>query len=155
MDLQTLHTRTGISKRKLRYCVDHHLVPRLGIELAEDEAGRPRKFADDVGFGIVCAAHLLDLGLPHERIRYFLESLLQIQLGVEGEPKPALIAIFERNANAGGFLGDGVNVRLAAPDFGYDSGWRAPAGAAPLRRRYEPVVTVTLNLGKIVAAISG
>src|SRR5262245_52839072 len=72
VDLQTLHERTGIGKRKLRYCLDHKLIPELSIELADDEAGRPRRFADDVGFGIVCAARLLDLGLPHETIRLFL-----------------------------------------------------------------------------------
>ena len=32
MDLQTLHKRTGIGKRKLRSCVDHHLVPELNID---------------------------------------------------------------------------------------------------------------------------
>jgi hypothetical protein len=149
VDLQTLHERTGISKRKLRYCVDHKLIPELDIELAVDETGRPRKFAEDVGFGIVCAAALLQLGLPHDTIRLFLKGLLDITLGGDGPKKRALVAVLERDASAVAHLGDGVNVRLVVEEYDYDSGWFAPGNPAPLAKEYKPVVTVTLNLGKI------
>ncbi len=78
MDLQQLHERTGISNRKLRYCLDHALVP--GVSIGQDEVGRPRKFHEDVGFGIVCAAKLLELGLPHETIRLFLRGFVRSSL---------------------------------------------------------------------------
>ncbi|MCC7418711.1 MAG: hypothetical protein IT428_00380 [Planctomycetaceae bacterium] len=69
MDISQLHAATGISRRKLRYVLDHRLVPGLDIEIVPDEVGRPRKFAVDVGLAIVSAATLLELGLSHEMIR--------------------------------------------------------------------------------------
>ncbi len=149
MDLQTLYTRTGISKRKLRYCVDHKLIPELNIELADDEAGRPRKFAEDVGFGIVCSAKLLDLGLPHETIRSFLRGLLDIYLSGPRPRKRALVTALEQRVAAIAYLGDGVNVRLVVEEIDYDSGWWAPRNPPRLLEDYEPVVTVLLDLRKI------
>ena len=155
MDLQTLHERTGISKRKLRYCLDHRLVPGLNIELAADEAGRPRKFADDVGFGIVCAAKLQDSGLPHETIRRFLAGMMEIELPGPGTPKLALVAILENGLPISGHLGDGMNVRLVADDPSYDSGWRVPGNPAKISADYCPTVEVVLNLKKIRDEVFG
>lgn len=63
MDLQELAQRTALPLRKLRYVVDHDLVPELHYKLAHDEAGRPRRFASDVGFAIACVTSLLEGGL--------------------------------------------------------------------------------------------
>ena len=150
MDLQELHDRTGLNRRKLRYCLDHGLVPGLNIEIAANQAGRPRKFHEDVGFGIVCAATLLELGLRHERIRHFLNGLLEITLKGEGTSKPALVAIFERRAPAVARLGDGVYVRLTVADYGYDSGWVDPAGIHWPPHCYRPISEVVLDLGQIL-----
>lgn len=149
MDLGELHRRTGIAIRRLRYCLDHALVPELSVDLASGRAGRPRQFAEDVGFAIVCAAVLLDTGLPHEKIRWFLRGLLGIPVQGNGGTMSALAAILGREGPAFGYLGDGVNVRIEAEEFGYDSGWLAPQNPARLDRAYAPRVEVRLNLGKI------
>jgi hypothetical protein len=149
MDLQQLHQRTGIELRKLRYCLDHGLVPDLHIQGAPNEVGRPRKFAEDVGFGIVCAAELLRLGLSHDRIRGFLRGLLSIKLGIEGGQKLALTAVLERACPAKAHLGDGLNVRIVVDEHGYDSGWVAPGNPAKLDPSYQPLSVLTLDIGQI------
>jgi len=149
MDLQQLHERTGIERRKLRYCLDHDLVPELYIKETPNEAGRPRKFAEDVGFGLTCAAELLALGLPHDRIRGFLGGLLSIRLDGKGGGKQALVAVLERRGSALAQLGDGVNVRITVEEYQYDSGWLIPGNPAKLDRSYRPTVIVTLDLGQI------
>lgn len=152
MDLQELHDRTGINLRRLRYCVDHKLVPDLHIDLTPGEAGRPRRFAEDVGFGIVCAAVLLDIGLPHERIRWLLRSLLEIKLSGKGPPKPTLVAVLERPAPAQAYISDDGRVRIVVAEYGYDSGWIVPgAGGVQAKpdKHYEPRGYVALNLGRI------
>lgn len=152
MDLNQLHERTGISRRKLRYCLDHNLVP--GVQHVTDEVGRPRKFHDDVGFGILCAAKLLEQGLPHESIRFFLRSLMAISF-----PKypnaSVLSAICEHQHPARAHLGDGANVRLVVEEPAWDSKWFAPGNPAQLAPEYEPMVIVTLNLGRIYKKVLG
>jgi hypothetical protein len=76
MDLHTLEERTGLALRSLRYVLDHRLVPGLNIQLASKVAGRPRRFSDDAGFGIACAAVLLQAGVQRKRVHQFLKDLL-------------------------------------------------------------------------------
>jgi hypothetical protein len=155
MDLQELHERTEIDLRKLRYCLDHSLVPGLYIELTPREAGRPRKFAPDVGFGIVCAAKLLDLGLPHEVIRKFLQGMLGIVIQGTSTPKRALLAVLERREPAIAQLADGERVRIVAGDPEHNSGWIPPIRSAKRALEYKPVVMVTLDIGQIRDQVFG
>jgi len=149
MDLQQLHKRTGIELRKLRYCLDHELIPGLDIKSAGGEAGKPRKFARDMGFAIVAAAKLLELGLPHKRIRGFLEGLVRIRVPRKETDGHVLSTVLEYQVSAVAKLGDGVNVRILVEDFGYDSGWVSPDDLANLPEDYRPIVIVELDIGKI------
>jgi hypothetical protein len=149
MDLQQLHERTRIELRKLRYCLDHHLIPKLHIRPSRREAGKPRRFAEDVGFAIVCAAKLLELGLPHTRIQRFLDGMLQIYLPGPRPEKLALSAIFEQNVSAIVQLGDGKNVRIEVKEYAYDSGWLPPSNRDRLSDEYRPTVIVELDIGRI------
>ena len=56
MGVQALAEKTGIPVRRLRHGLDQDLVAGFKIEIADDLAGRPRKFHEDVGFVIACAA---------------------------------------------------------------------------------------------------
>ncbi|MBW3596391.1 MAG: hypothetical protein KY475_03840 [Planctomycetes bacterium] len=158
MDLHELYERTGIPKRKLRYCLDHGLVPGLPIEIAGDEVGRPRKFNWDVGFGIVCAARLLQTGLPHQRIRAFLGGLLQIQMKGKGASARALPAILSSPAvtKAQAHLGDGRYVRLMASTTTvqmWDSGWQTLENSSEPPSEYRPTVEVILDIGLILQQV--
>lgn len=147
MDLQILAEKTGIDRRKLRYCLDHELVPGLKIQITADEAGRPRKFAEDVGFAIVCAAKLLELGLPHDSIRRFLKGFSEIQLTGGSSALAAILSHGHEPAVV--YLGDGVHVRLVVEELDYDSGWRSPGKRTRPNHNYRPEVTVGLDIGQI------
>ncbi len=128
--------------------LDHELVPALKIKIVNDESGRPRHFADDVGFGIVCAVTLLDLGLPHETIRQFLTALLDAKLQPTDSQR-ALPTILEsplRPLDAHvDFGGDGW-VRLSFP--GKAIGWRKRGEKNP-PANFAPRVIVRLDIGQI------
>ncbi len=147
MDLHTLSLRTGFSVRKLRYCLDHGLVPGLRIELTTGEAGRPRKFHEDVGFGLTCAATLLDAGFNRSTVRAFLKALLCITLRSCESEKLALVAVLEGRLAAVAEFGDGMNIRVVVGDW--DSGWQCPTNPAPLAESYRPTTYIGLDLGQI------
>lgn len=152
MNLQELHDRTGISKRKLRYCLDHGLVP--GITHRTGEVGRARKFHEHVGLLIVCAAKLLELGLAHETIRVFLGALIEIPF--RKDPGTSLLSrILSNHLRADAHLGDGINVRIVVREPFYDSSWVAPGNPAPLAKDYKPLTIVTLTIDEIYRQILG
>ena len=146
MDLSELSSRTGIDRRRLRYVLDHELVPRLHIEIAADSAGRPRQFGEDVGFGIVCAVRLLDLGLRHETIRTFLGGLLEIKIR-SSDPYIALSFVLGGNHWALAELGDGNRVRIQFEKS--DTGWFIPGQGSRRDRSFAPLGSVTLDIGRI------
>ena len=118
-------------------------MPQLHFEIKEDGWGRPRHFAEDVGFGIACAAHLLHFGLRHETIRQFLTALLEINLA-PGDRQPALLYVL-RSLPALVDFGDGERVRLRVDD--YSSGWVLPGNSRSRKQDFEPILTLTLNIG--------
>lgn len=75
MDLKQLSKRTKITSRRLRYILDQKLVPTAEIKIAVSEVGQPRQFSDRVAFLIVCAARMIDLGLPPRIVQRFLGRL--------------------------------------------------------------------------------
>ena len=153
MDLQELHRRTGIKVRKLRYCVDHDLVPGLPIDLTPGKAGRPRSFAEDAGFGIVCAACLLDLHLRHDTIRIFLGGLPKILIPGKGPPKSLFVSILEGCFPAKAQLSNDGKLRIIVEevvgDTPYDSKWVNPDYPSKRVADCEPRAFVTLDLGMI------
>ena len=150
MDLQTLSQRTEIPVRRLRYCLDHRLIPGLSVKISANEAGRPRKFHEDVGFGIACAATLVEVGFGRKTIREFLKGLLSIYLeSPSGERELALTAVLTTSVDARAEFGDGLNVRLICPQLGHDGRWRCPGNPAPLDVSYRPTTYFGLDLGKI------
>lgn len=149
MDLQELEARTRFNRRKLRYVLDHNLVPGLEIEIAADRAGRPRKFHEDVGIAIVCAATLLEQGLAHETVRAFLRGLTQVTIPANQSTKLALVVFLEQRGRGKARLGDGINCRITSTDHGWDTGWVAPGNPAALSAAYEPLVEIVLDLGRV------
>ena len=149
MDIQELSERSGFPVRRLRHCLDQELVPGLEVNIAFNEAGRPRRFADDVGFAICCAAKLVELGLDREVIRTFINGMATVTFS-DGK-KTVLQAFFERRATGCAHLGDQMNVRFQIEVAGteYDSKWVHPGNPAPLAVEYRPETTVTLDIGRI------
>lgn len=145
MDLAELAQRSKLDRRKLRYVLDHKLVPELHIEIKDDEHGRPRHFAQDVGFGIVCAARLQEAGLFHDTIRSFLRALLELKFDKK-DPQPAFAYVLQRDLPAYADWGDDEFARLRVDDW--NSGWRR-AGSGKPEKDADPVLVFTLNIGHI------
>jgi hypothetical protein len=50
----------------------------LRIEIAEGAVGRPRRFHEDVGFAICCAAELIETGLDRQTVRTFMAGMTEV-----------------------------------------------------------------------------
>ena len=149
MDLSELAARTKIPIRRLRHCIDEGLVPGLEIAIAENQTGRPRKFHEDVGFAICCAATLVAAGIDRSTVRVFLAGLAAVTF--HDTDQPVIIAVFKLRARGTAQLGDNINVRIQlelGPDK-YDTGWIHPGNPASLDPAYHPLTTIGLDLGQI------
>lgn len=161
MDLQELANRTGLPLRKLRYVVDHNLVPGLNYKLAESEAGRPRRFAPDVGFGIACVTALLHAGLQRTAATEFVAAMLDVPFrwpsGKMLYGHQVLSEFCRRGSEGRMFLADGVNVKIDVKisDATVPAKWCEPHTGATLAEEYEPRVVVELDIGRLRREIFG
>ena len=153
MELQELARRTALPLRRLRYVVDHDLVPGLNYRLASDEAGRPRQLAQDAAFGVACVAALLQGGMKRTEATSFIAALLDFPYRTKkGESWPGH-HILSRFLTAGGDghvrLGDGVNLwlELTIHDHLLDTGWRERRTGAALAKGYAPRLVIDLDVG--------
>ena len=98
-----------------------------------------------MAFGIVCAAQLLELGLPHARIRQFVGGLAEIQAPGRGRKKLLLVALLAHAHPAiAHFSADGrIRIIYGADDL--DSGWKIPAGQSPAVQTGKPTAFVALE----------
>lgn len=154
MDFQELAERTRLPIRRLRHCLDEGLVPDVKVTASEHEVGRRRKFHDDVGFAICCAAQLLASGVDRSTIRTFLSGLAEVRF--PADEKLVISALFEHHAGGTAELGDGVNMRLRLTDLpmdDYDTGWVHPGNPADLAADYSPTTIIALDIGRIAAQV--
>ena len=66
MDIAVIAKRAKVDQRKVRYVLDHSLVPHL-VQPAAGR-GQTREFDPFQSFAIAVAASLFDAGLPKERV---------------------------------------------------------------------------------------
>lgn len=161
MDIQTIATRTGLSNRRIRYVLDHRLLPGMRVKTDEARHGHPRSFSDLEGFGIACAATLLEGGVKREAVVSFVDSLCNfVWTDIPGRSHkkwhmlPFLELVFDATTNvpASALLGDGLNVRFRLGNR--DTNWLQPQTFAELKN-FRPRVTVSLDLGDLRTAIRG
>lgn len=151
MDLQTLIQRTGLPSRMARYVADHDLVGTGRIRAAENEVGRPRRFADDVGVGIALGAHLLKGGVKRQTVERLMMVLPRIRFS--GKGPSVLQSVLSSHSQAIVEIGDGRYVRFSLEEWesGWkplDSSWKAPAN-------YEPHVVIRVDIGRIRDQVLG
>ena len=154
MELAELAARTGLAARKLRYVLDHRLLP--GRRGDGPGHGVPRSVTPFEGFAVAVAARLLDAGLTR---RLVATALATLAVAARGKPvgSAPLLAAF---TSGGGRLefGDGRGVRLSAPgrpgvQVAVDTGWRPLTLAERLPDGYSPMVRVTFDLDELAGAI--
>jgi hypothetical protein len=149
MDLQALADRTRIPVRRLRHCLDQNLIPGLKVEIAENLAGRPRRFNEDVGFAIACAATLIEAGVLRSTVRVFMSGLALVKL--PDNEVPVVLSLFQHQTAGIASLGDNVNMRIQLEFKGksIDTGWVHPGNPADLDRDYRPLTMITLDIGEV------
>lgn len=154
MDLQTLAIRTGVPIRKLRYVLDHRLLPGMRIKHALEFVGHPRSFAEHEGFGIACAAALVEAGVRRESISLFMDALCGLVLKSQSKrriPRTVFLAAFEDGAEpAIAIIADNAVVRFTIKQF--DSGWIEPRAFNRISD-FSPRVTIQLDLAKLRRAV--
>lgn len=154
MDVQTINERTGLPLRKIRYVLDHRLLPGMRIKTDENRHGHPRSFTPLEGFGIACATTLLVGGVKRDATIEFLDALCSFSFKRSGRRKTQVVArtFLEEvwgspsDLSATAKLGDGLNVRFTFGDR--DSQWLQPGTFAELKA-FHPKITVSLDLADI------
>jgi|GEM_PF-4487619 len=125
------------------------MLPGMRIKTNPERVGHPRSFTDTEGFGIACAAALLECGLKREAVIEFVDSLCGYiwKKGPKGRPPiTALQSAFHSQREAIAMLGDGLNVRFQIDER--DTDWLQPGTFAQLKD-FQPRGEVRLNLGRI------
>lgn len=153
MNIQTLQARTGLSARRIRYVIDHEIVPNLVVNVERNTQGKPRVFSEDKATLIACAAILLDVGLSRETVRYLIGNLAKIPWNFDRQEPPMIERLLATDFPVTVELGDGVYLRISSTSHSH-SGWFEPK---TLKRfeDYQPRVIVELDLGQIRDQVSG
>jgi hypothetical protein len=148
LDLSLIADRSGIAVRKLRYVLDHGLLP--GGKVASRGRGAARSFTPFEAFGIATAALMLEAGLKRATVRDCLAALCR-DPGRKVDEIPFYRA-FAADRTALLEVGDWRHVRLSgtgrSPRSTFDTGWLPLAGGAAAES-YAPLVTVALDVGQI------
>ncbi len=151
MDLQRIAVLTRLSVRKVRYVLDHRLLPGLRIAGQPDLIGRARILTDLEGFSVACVAILLEAGVRKKSVVDLMTGLSQFPLDIPRKlrhPTYAIQRAFEpRVTPAEASLGDGVNLRFKLGDK--DTGWMQPGTYAPLADGYQPGVVISIDLAPL------
>ncbi len=157
MDLNELATRATLPVRKLRYVLDHRILP--GLQGVASGHGVPRTFTPFEGFAIALAARLLDAGVTRK--------LIAAALGTACRPTgssqaPLDVPLFRAyTAGAGSIeIGDGLYLRLCVPRHSgvgnaLDTGWLLLESSENVTGDYTPVVRVAVELGTLAQAVQG
>jgi hypothetical protein len=155
MDVAELADRTGLPARRLRYALDHRLLP--GACPYPAGHGVPRTFTDFEGFGVALAARLLGAGLTRQLVAASLASACRRpRVGKAHAPLYCAYA-----ASSGRLeLGDGRFLRLwvtrrrgVADEL--DTGWLPLVAGDSAPERYTPTVLVSVELGALAKTVRG
>jgi hypothetical protein len=148
-DLAEIAQSSGVPVRKLRYVLDHCLLP--GGQDASQGRGTARSFTPFESFAIVVGALMLKAGLRRALVRDCLAALgRNPSRNVNNVP---LYKAFAHGEPARLELGDWKYVRLTGaaqliwPAF--DTGWLALAEDRPPGDSYTPLVCLVLDVGQI------
>jgi hypothetical protein len=152
--LSKLAELTGISIRKLRYCVDHELTPQRTYFLAALEHGQPRHLDTIGAVSVCCAAQMLESGVKRETVRYFMKTTeLLNKPGRNSLNLPLIAEAFCREISAVVHLGDHTHMRWQVG--GHDSGWILVKSRPPRQEEFRPVVTISVDVAAIRTSILG
>jgi hypothetical protein len=147
LDLAEIAESSRMAPRKLRYVLDHGLLP--AGKIASRGRGAIRRFTGFEAFGLATAALMLEAGLRRALVRDCLAALCRAP-GRDVRLVPLYCAYAARGA-ARLEVGDWAYARLVvagAEAAATDTGWLPLAGAAA-PAEYTPLVTLTLDVAQV------
>jgi hypothetical protein len=137
-----------LSVRKLRYVLDHGLLP--GSKIASRGRGAPRRFHGFEAFGLATATLMLEAGLRRALVRECMASLCPA-VGRDLDRIPLYRAYQARGA-ARLEVGDWLYARMVVEGWvlkpPLDTGWLPLAGSGPAAT-YAPLVCLALDVAQV------
>lgn len=153
MDVQRIATIAHLPARLVRYILDQRLLPGLRVRLQRHLVGQPRSFTALEGFGIACAAVMLQGGIRRQIVIDVFDFLADMTWTFSkhpprARPRKAVEALFnEIRSPLQVIIADGVHIRLLVGKI--DTGWLEPKTQAQLAPQYQPRITITLDLKRL------
>jgi hypothetical protein len=150
VDLLDITSRTGLPIRRVRYVLEHRILP--GTEKASRGHRVPRTFTSFESFGIALAAVLLEAGIRRPLVQRLIDQLLRQLPDAKGRARSALLSQLYHTAEASLLeLADGDHFRVQI-GIGPPSEW------LPLRRQVsrppaEPLAIVRVDAGRLRDAL--
>jgi hypothetical protein len=160
LDLAEIAARSGMPPRKLRYVLDHDLLP--SDRTWSRGRGSARLFTPPEAFVIALAARMLDAGLKRATVRESLASLCRVPFPGRPETGPMMLEGFLDNGLDSVEVGDWWRVRLrgvagrkpwATQWLPFPGGHDLADAALEEALLEEPSMTVTLNVGPLRRAL--
>jgi len=135
--------------------LDENIVPDLRYETAAHEVGRRRSFDAEMGFALSCAAALVTAGLQRSEVRVFMAGLTKLTF--PSSKRLVIAAFFEEKPYLGvAEMGDNhMYILFRGPQGHNSTGWINLTTAVPARRKPSPLVTISLNIGRLGRQVFG
>jgi hypothetical protein len=153
MDIVSLSKVSGLPLRRLRYVLEHGVLP--GAAKASRGRRIPRSFTGFESFSIAVAAVLMEGGQRRSSVADCIGILT-----VEPSPHPARVEcpLFHAYLSSGEArleVGDGVNVRVRGVrgNKHFDTGWLQAATGVSLTKSYVPFVMMSIDVTRLSGPI--
>jgi hypothetical protein len=154
LDVTQISIATDLAPRRVRYVLDHRVLP--GLEHTSKGHRVTRAFTPFEAFGIALAALLLEAGLRRAVVADALRALVAATpaRAFPGGRSPLLYA-FTGGGNSRLEVGDGANVRLTtrSPGAPHDTGWVRIATGHRVGEAYAPLVALAVDTGRLANRI--
>lgn len=151
MDLAEISERTRLPLRRLRYVLDHGVLP--GPRGKGQGRGTPRDVSEFEAFGLATAALMMEAGLRRSLVARCMYLLSGSDMRSRSYVDRPLYWAFDRGHVAELQIGDGLNVRLSghgeAGRQRFDTGWVEVATLARLEATYDPLASIRLDVGQL------
>ena len=152
VDLNQVADAVGLPIRRVRYVLEHRVLP--GAEKASRGHRVTRTFTGFEGFGIACAAVLLESGLRRPVVSGLIRALVKAPRGATGRQIP-LLGAYMSTRPLKLEVADAANYRLLNPTLSdaTDAPWLTIATGTPLDPAYQPLVVLSVDVGRFRDAI--
>lgn len=160
-DLQTIADMLEIPVRKVRYVVDHRVMP--GFENVGKGQRVTRTFEPFSAFGVAISALLLDAGLRRSAVIDVIDRLAGPDAGKDDRDRPLFQAQFAEGST---WLevGDGEHVRIIEDEApskkntrrikpAIDTKWLSTRKNLKVVDGYQPLICVRLHLSRVRDAL--